>query len=249
MLPSLRHTLAIVLLLVPMLCGAAERTYAVLSLIGDRLMLVDRVDAIGSNIDRNTRKFVDMPGPALDNTALEAVEQALKRVDRGAEVMLLKAGNKQLARAQSKALDEGGVAGLMLAVLKDMLGKVSATHLILVSKHRGEARLLFADGRVGNGYLEGLGFYIDRNHRVENVQSGESSEGFLAPFAYFRIALIDLAASRVLGEETVTASRALGAQDKTNPWDALSGEQKVTLLENFIRAETRRVVPALVAGK
>lgn len=191
MLLSLRHPLAILLLLVPILCGAAEKTYAVLSLIGDRLMLVD----------------------------------------------------------QPKALDEGGGAELMLPVLKEMLAKVGATHLLLVSKHRGEARLLFADGRMGNGFLEGLGFYIDRNNRVENVQTGDTSFGYLAPFAYFRVALIDLAASRVLGEEVVTASRAIGAQDKSNPWDVLSGDQKVTLLQDFIRAETRRAVTALVKEK
>lgn len=248
-MPFMRYLLAILLLAASAVCGASDRTYAVLSLIGDQLMLVNRAAATGSNVDRNTRQFVALPNAALDNAALRAVEDALKTADPGAQVALLAARDPDLAKAQAKALDAGGGAGLVLPALKDVLAKVNATHLILVSKHRGEARMEIANGKAGSGYLEGLGFYIDRLYPLRDLTTGEHTDGFLAPFAYFRVALIDLATSRVLGEETVTASQGIGARDQINPWDTLSSAEKVAYLDGFIREGAQRVVTRLVTAK
>src|SRR3954471_12611023 len=50
---------------------AAVPTYAVVSLVGDRLLISQYVPGTGSHIDRNTRQFAAMPDDALDRLVLE----------------------------------------------------------------------------------------------------------------------------------------------------------------------------------
>lgn len=50
--------------------GAERLKYAVLSLVGDQLLISQRGVSTGSRLDRNTREFVRLAGPALDREAV-----------------------------------------------------------------------------------------------------------------------------------------------------------------------------------
>jgi len=78
----------------------------------------------------------------------------------------------------------------------------------------------------------------------------ERGIGFLAPFVYIRLSLVDLKAAVVVREQVVTASATLSAAQAKNgfdPWDALNPAQKVETLGRMIEREVARVVPALIA--
>ena len=228
-------------------CAADEdRVYAVVSLVGDGLSIVVRETTTGSSIDRNARTFFKLETPVLDRAALFAAEDAIKRAEPGARTTLLEVHDPVVYAAQSRALDEGGGVRLVLLALGPSLAQSKATHLVLFTKQRHEAVLRIRDGSVGNGHLEGLGFYVDRAMRLQNPDTGETFVGFLSPYAYFRVSLIEAATGKPLGEELVYASESTASASNAHPWDALTSQQKVGALQSMVRRETERVMPALL---
>jgi hypothetical protein len=121
-----------------------------------------------------------------------------------------------------------------------------ATHLLLFTKQRHEAMLRLRDGNVGNGRLEGLGFYVDRAMSMQNPDTGEYYLGFLSPFAYFRVSLIEIATGKPLGEESVYASDAHASTSNVHPWDTLNSQEKMSALQTMVRQEAGRVVTTLL---
>jgi len=176
---------------------AQKPTYAVASLIGDRLLVVVADKSVGSNIDRNR-------------------------------------------------LDEGTGIKPMIDVIAPAAQKAGATHLIIALKNRDDARLRVADGMVGLGKLEGLGFYVDNVMRMTNSETGEGAVGFVAPFAYIRFLLVDLNTGATLREQVVRESHAVSSQKATVAWDALPAEQKVQLLQHLIRTAVDDAIPELL---
>ncbi|MEO7743066.1 MAG: hypothetical protein ABIR98_09030 [Usitatibacter sp.] len=227
--------------------GADGRMYAVLSLVGDQLLISQRGVSTGSRLDRNTREFVRLAGPAFDHEALFAIEDAIKRSGKGVEVVLLGTNDPALFEAQRRVLDEEGSTQTLLSAVQAVAASASATHLILLSKYRGDARLRVADGHVGAGTLEGLGFYLDHTSRMRSAHTGEQSQGFIAPFAYMRLSLVELPGGKLLREENVTASTTVASQKSDATWQILTAEQKARILRGLIRREIDRVIPLLLA--
>ena len=226
--------------------AADARKYAVISLIGDKLMLATRDMATGSSLDQNARQFLDVGSPELDNTALLAAESALASADPGAGVVLLGVRDPAFFAAQARMLDKSAAEQGFFESIAKVAASAQATHVVLIAKLRREARLRVADGYVGSGWLEGLGFYVDRSMPMVSSSTRESYTGFLAPFAYFRVLLIELPSGRVLGEQAVMASTTYGKQESLHPWDSMTSQQKVATLKRLIRDDMRRVVPELV---
>jgi hypothetical protein len=240
---------ALVLLAAPLLAQAEERRYAVLSLIGDRLLLVSRDMSTGSQLDRNQRSYVELPDATLDNATAIAVDDALQKAGAGSGTVLLSLRDPRIIALQRDMLEGNGETAALLAGLRDRLGQVKATHLVVATKYRHESMLRMADGHVGSGNLEGLGFYIDHTLRTRDTDTGESGTGFLAPFAYFRLSLVELGNWKVLREERVLASatRSAARSKSRHPWDAMSATEKARLLQTIIRRDVMLTVPKLVA--
>jgi hypothetical protein len=244
----MRVSTAIALLILslaePAHAATEARSYAVLSLVGDRLLIVSREMATGSRIDTNKRVFVDVPAPDLDRAMLGAVQVAVKIQAPSAQVVMLETRDPAIFAAQNKTVDESGSGADLLPAVREMAVASKATHLILVTKQRHEAMLRLRDGHIGSGWLEGVGFYVDRTKRLHNSR-GEGYVGFLAPFTYFRISIIELASGKVLAQEAVYASTTTGSQSVQHPWDALTAQQKVSRLQSMLRTEAMRVIQVL----
>jgi hypothetical protein len=241
--------LVLLLLLASHPADAAEtRKYAVLSLIGDGMLISQWVPSTGARLDHNVKEFIPIVEGVFDKAALLAANEALVRLDPAAKPVLLFARERSLYEAQNRMLDKDGNSVQLLDHLRGMLAGTGATHLILLTKYRHQARLKMHDTTVGSGMLEGVGFYIDSSMAVKSADTGESGTGIVAPFAYFRIELIDLARGVVVKEERVVESTAVSTANSSaqHAWNALSGAQKVRVLQDFIRKETARVIPALV---
>ena len=121
---------------------------------------------------------------------------------------------------------------------------------MMVVRHRSNSSLRLANTSAGSGKIEGLGFYIDHNLRVNRSDTGERGVGYLAPFAYFKVYWIDYSNGAVLGDAVVTESTTLSAarsKASVNPWDALDASEKMRALQSLIARGMQRVVPQLLS--
>ncbi len=254
--PSMRRRL--VLALVPALLAASGRTpaqgarptraFAVISLIGDQLDLVIHQRQTGSHIDANLHQSVELPDNALDVAALRAARAALKAVDADASVELLAGSAPDLFSRQSRFFD--GVRVKLPPDLEASVRQSGSTHLVLLTKYHAEARLRQDDGSIGSGKLQGLGFYIDRDSTLQRTKIPGQALGFIAPFAYIEVSLVDLATSTVVGRTQIMDSHIISAGRSaaaTDPWSAMSAEEKADALRGMLTEQVRRAVTSLIA--
>jgi hypothetical protein len=246
-----RTALAFLFCLLPLAGHAAEAKYAVLSLVGDKLLIVQREMATGSRLDRNTREFVPLPDNSIDQAVVLAVDDALRRAIPGAKPVLLASRRASIYEAVDRAADKDDGAATVFQAVRPVLADTGATHLVLITKHRHRALLRVRDGNVGSGYLEGVGFYIDHGSLARTMDPNEAEKGFIAPFTYLKVSLIDVASGRVVSEERIvgSTSASTGGRNIGNAWNALSDKDKVERLKQVIREETSRVVPIVVAQR
>ena len=230
---------------------AAGRTYAVMSFVGDGLLVVQHRTSAGSSLSPNARQFVTLADPAFDRTALLAVDGALRRADPSAKVVLLGGRDPAALEAQSRTLGAPGAAQAVADALRPHLPATGATHLVLVLKSRHAGRLRAEEGHADAGELEGLGFYVDPTLVTRHDASGLADRGFLAPFAYIDVALVDLGTGKVLAERPVHASTPYPASKSggLDPWEALPAEEKTRVLEALLRKEVEAAVPALLGAR
>lgn len=224
------------------------RTIAVLSLIGDSLLILKNEEKIGSNLDRSRRSRVDLDTPALDHSTLRSVAREVKKVEPAAKTVLLGARSKELFEAQAKGLDDGSGIQRLFDHVKPFLGQANATHLLLVTKYRSDSRTQMWNSVVGDGMLEGLGFYVDPNMALRGVDTGERFHGFFAPFAYFMVSVVDLKDGTVT-QHPITASRVVSDPKAETAWQSLTGAQKVKMLEDLVGAGLAEALAKVLATR
>ena len=245
-----RHVLALLLGVLALAAQAADaRKYAVLSLIGDEMLIVGASQSTGQRIDRNTRSYVPLDDPVVDKTVLLAANDAVKDAT-GKEPVLLFGRDRNLYSTQQRLMNEGkGMAGLLDAI-RPLTKNTGATHLVLFTKARREARMQVYETAYGNGTVEGVGFYVDPVTEILIRDKQQNATGFVAAYAFFDVALVDLANGTIVGEQRVAANRATAAPNSvaTEVWSGISGAEKMRMLQGILREEVARTVPALLKG-
>lgn len=223
------------------------RKFGVLSIIGDRMLIVNHRGETGTRVAQGVRDYIDMPSRVLDNAVVKAVEGAIKEAVPGSDVVMLGASPPlYAAQAATEDPDEAPVVTLV----REPLGKAGVTHLVLVSKLRHDAMLRFSDGYFGSGKLEGIGFYLDHALRTRNAEGTQAGVGFLAPFAYFRVSLVDVGRGEVLARRDVLASQSVtaGRSPSLQVWESLTAGEKVRIIDGMTRAESAKAVRELVTA-
>ena len=248
----MKALLSVLLLLALPLGAAAQRHYAILSLVGDELVIVQRDLETGSRLDTNSRQAVQMPDATIDRAVVLAVEDGVRRAEPGARTTLLVARRQSVYDSVARALDKGGSTSAAFEAVKPVVASArGATHLILVTKYKAQTRVRIPTGTVGHGNLEGVGFYVDHGSFSRAPYIADAERGVLSPYAYMRVSLIDLASGRVVSEERVLASNGYTVDVGTigDAWRALSDQEKERRLQQVVREETARVVPTVIAGR
>lgn len=228
--------------------AAANRTFVAVSLLGDKVHMITRQDKTGSLLDANLRESFDLKGGIFDQAALLALEQSVRKTDAKATVFGLKLASAKVLGEPDALLD--GKRFVAPAALLPLFQQTKASHLLLITPHRGEANVKTVRDGLGMGRLEGLGFYIDRDTVMQFEQSSELSKGYLAPFSYFKISVIDLASMQLISQKQVTRAEALLSRRKeavADPWAALSDMEKVEALRKQIMEEISSALPDLIA--
>ncbi len=254
--PACRLVLALGLGLV-LACSAnaqgvdeSMKKVAIVSLIGDVMTVDTYRPRVGTGVDSNHRDVIPIQTPVFDHTALLAAGDALTKLNPAAAVVSLAVPAPDSESDPARLVVDGKVAAAsaFIATLKEQ----GFTHLLTITKHRAPARLHFVGSTVGSGYLQGIGFYIDNDYRTSRGDTGETGKGFMAPYVYIKLTLVDLGSLQLRGEETVTASVARSAarnKDGFSPWGAMTPEQKVGMLKSMIKRHVSEAVPLLFRPK
>lgn len=245
-------TLLSLLLIGPAHAQSADTPYkkvAVTSLIGDVITVDIYRKRVGTMIDSNLQEKLPVPTPVFDELALktasEAVTKALPSTSLAA--LTVAAAGSDLDPAQF--LVDGRIAAShrLAVALRD----AGFTHLLVITKQRAPARLKFASSSIGSGYLQGIGFYIDNSLNTIRLDTQEKSRGMIAPYVYIKLALVDLASLQQLREQVIndsTTRSAAGHAEALDAWDAVTAEEKVSLLQELIRENVSAATPLLFKG-
>lgn len=219
--------------------AAPARTYAIVSLIGDQFAVVSRGPEVGTRLDPNQRKLFPVPDAVFDRIASGAVERAILNAHPGAPVLKASIRDPRLFALQEKLFTESAESHDMRIALHDLLTKAGATDLVLVTKRRGDATFPIVSGRIGaGGPINGIGFYLDNESQMHNTQHLMAGTGFLAPYAFLMVSMIDLADMHVVKSKQGLESTMFLPVDKQGAdraWDALSAKEKVDSLDLVIR--------------
>jgi hypothetical protein len=231
--------------------AAPARTYAVVSLIGDQFSIVSRRPDVGTRLDPNERTSLAVPDAVFDRIAAIAVETALNDALPGTPVLRALIRDPRLFALQDKLLSESAESHDMRVALHDLLVKAGGTDLILVTKQRGVPAFVTTTGKImGAGSISGIGFYIDTDSVMYNTEHRMTGEGFLAPYAYVAISLVDLGTMQVVKSKHGLQTALALPQDKkdaAHSWDALGAQEKVDALERVIRAAVATAMAGLIA--
>ena len=210
-------------------------SFALLSLVGDEFTVVTRGEESASRLDKNLRRSYAIDVAALDDAALDAAEGVLKRLRPVSPVVRFSIRDPRLFALQDQVLSDAG--GLREA-LAELLREQQATRLVLVTKRRDDAKFRIVTGTIGSGKISGLGFYIDPFTRMEQTSTGESTFGFLGPYAYIDVTIVDVETMKPLRSVPARESEMslpLHSQRAVGAWDALTPAAKVEALVRVVR--------------
>jgi len=231
-------------------CAQGELRIATLSLLGDKLSAVTQQSRTGTRISQNTVDDLQLPAGVLDATAVSALTDTVLKADAMAKVAPLK-----LASAQALGKPDGLFSGSKFEVpaqLDSILKQVSATHLLVLTAYRAPANVRGWRDGIGSGSLEGMGFYLDRELRMKNTDTGQQQVGYIAPFTYYKVWLVGLSDGAILASTPVAHAEILSSADLSgagDPWDTFSTKQKMELLDQMLRKDLESVVPGLLKKK
>lgn len=228
--------------------ASESRVVGIVSLVADHLTVTGFESTTGSTLNANPTQRIELREDGLERSVLRAALRAVNERRFGRPVPLLFDDGKLYAAQEGMVSD--GTARLPDTLVRALQAQ-KATHLLLITKHRAEARMNAGAQRYGSGRVEGLGFYIDRVTEIRDTQTGQISVGYLAPHAYLRVSLIDLADARVIGSRTVTASSVIRATDKDrggDPWDLLDNAGKMKAIDEMITREAGAALRELLAS-
>ncbi len=227
--------------------GAAARSFAVVSEVGQQLQVVGFKEQLGTRLDSNVRSRFDVAGGAFDKAALLAAKQAIERAEPGAPVFLVSPLDVELFPGAGNP-----VVGQTLQVPADLaeaMKQQGSSRMLLINRRSADAGFQALDNKLGKGRVDGLGFYVERTTVIRDVEKGESAQGFLATFAYLNISLVDLKDGRVLATQAVTDSRldiASVSAESGHPWDSVSNDSKMANLLLLLRVAVEQTVPVVL---
>lgn len=235
--------LTLVMLSGPLLANttASPKKIAILAAISDEIAVVNYQPQVGSNLNQNVHRSWPLPLAPFNTAALLAADEAVKQAAPGSGTVLLDVPN--LAK-QERLLDKRQFNPP--AEVRSALTAEGATHVLLISKFRTSFHFANPPGYVGHGTLEGLGFFIDHDYQTISIETGKHNYGFIAPHAFFKLSLIDLATNTVQKEQAITANETYFSDKTFKAWEIITDQQKLESLLGMIKDETSRHIPALL---
>ena len=233
----------------PSFAQEAKRSFAVLSEMAHDIRVVVSRPETGTRLGSNLEDRLAIKDGALDKVTLVTARSALQGAAAGAPVWLISPLDTDLFDSRQNYIE-----GSTVPIPEDLSQGIKAkgsTHLLLFTRFKAEATLHARSADLGTGQLEGVGFFVDRQARMSNRTTLVDSVGFIAPYTYIRATLIELPSGKVLKSRRITQSTVLAAERAEqggDPWNVLTGSQKVKIIADMIVTEVNAAVPALLAS-
>ncbi len=203
--------------------GAATPRYVAMSLVGDEITYTGAPEtSTGTLRPRGKSQGVPMKGAPFDRTVLEVLAGAVPRAQPGATLSFLAVSAPEAFVNQEAWFDGDKVT--LPASVRGAVDKEGASQLLLVTKFRGEAGVTDGETKFGFGKLSGLGFYVDGNTDMIDPKIGPV-HGFIAPYVYVKLSVVDLATS------TVTARRVV---QSATPFTSLNAQAMMDALQDTL---------------
>ncbi len=210
--------------------------YVALSLVSDQLVWVGAPGGeTGSHIVRGQVKPVPMPSAPFDRTVLEVLAGEVPQLDAQARLTFLASTAPEAYAEQDDWFSGGHVA--LPAVLKSAVAAEGASRLLLVTKARGDAHISDGYNSKGIGKLSGLGFYSNSSQPMVDKQTGDLSKGYVAPYVYLTMSLVDTGTFTVIRQSGAQAAKPYVPMDRQALYDTLQ-----RMLVDNIRRTTREVL-------
>ena len=233
----------------PQTAATQYKKVAITSLIGDTITVDVYRKRVGTMIDVNDQEVLPNKDTVFDEAAMKVAAAALGKALPATSLATLAVPEPGSDLDPAQFLVDGRISPShrMVSALRD----AGFTHLLVISKHRGPARLRLAEGTIGSGYLRGLGFYVDSTFKTKRLDTLETGTGFIAPYVYIRLALVDLATLQQVRERTITEGFVRSAarnEEGFDAWGAMKAEEKVSALQRLIRSNIEEAVPLLLDG-
>jgi hypothetical protein len=240
------NRLLAVLLVAAAACAAAAahaQRYAVISLIGDKMQLAYARGVEGQPVDRIERRYIPLDDTSIDRAALLAANEQIRKLKPGSDPVLLQAFERSY-------FDTSAGTGALIEWIRGLVKDKKVTHAVLITKLSYDGIPDLQKAFIGSRSLEGVGFFVGRTPPPTGSDPMSAGPGFLSPFAYFQVTLVDLRTGQVLREERGLASTAISATgtDSGNPWEVLSGPEKVRTLTDLVGRELAIVMPKVLAA-
>lgn len=232
---------------------SAESPYkkvAITSLIGDVITVDVYRKRVGTMIDSNQQEKLPVSTPVFDEAAMKAASDAVNKALPSTSVATLAVAEAGSDLDPAQFLIDGRIAAShrLVVALRDG----GFTHLLVIAKHRAPARLKLVDASVGSGHLQGLGFYVDNVYKTRRSDTLETGTGFVAPYVYIKLSLVDLTSMQQTREQVITEGIVRSAarnKEGFDAWGALTPEEKVSWLQRIIRTNVSEATPLLFNGQ
>ncbi|MGZ8260045.1 MAG: hypothetical protein ACXWUL_05770 [Caldimonas sp.] len=234
----------------PAAATSSPPAYAILSLVGDQFTVVIRREETGSRLDQNIRKSVAIDSATLDDMAIDSAAGVLKRLKPVSPVLRFSIRDRRLFDLQDKLFADSADSRGMRDALAKLAREHQATRLVVVTKWRDDARFRTVQGTTGSGKIAGLGFYVDPFERMSMTSSGEGAFGFLGPYAYLNVTVVDVASMapvRAVQARESEMNLPVHSSGAVNAWETLTPAAKVDALERVLRRAVAAATAAAIA--
>ncbi len=228
-------------------------TLGVFSLLGDGIEVTIAATPTDTRVQGARRETLEYRNIGFDIIAGREVRAAAGKLRPGIAVIPF-GTNTTLPAAEQRHIAAGARDGALPGWILQAVRDRRLSHVLLLTRQRGEVRLLTGDGSTigsGRGRVDGLGFYLDAEYKVRDPNTGAVSNGALGPHVLLELTLMDTDSAKVVRSHTIDEQFLLGAMESTgkvDPWSYLSAEQKVTLLREALARSLQRVLPDLLKG-
>ncbi len=227
---------------------ADSKSYAVLSLVGDHLTTIGERTQTGTTINQNDRNVVALTDKMFDEAAIKSANATIKKSWPATQTTMLITPDPGLYKAQNAMFDAPLAHADDRAFLKSLLTARKVSHLILITKARADTEIRLENWASGTGTLEGLGFYVDNMTELKSATSLKLGKGFIAPYAYLKVRLIDANTLEVLREVVQKKTVPMGNynRESLSAWDVYSAKQKIEQLQDVLEIAVRDAVGKLI---
>ncbi len=212
--------------------SASGKTIAIVSIIGDTVSVVSQQKQTGRLVNANRKQTVDLPEQGIDSDIMSVADNVVKKLCSNCKTALLKV----------KAVETPEEGEKMLPGLLGAAKNAKADRLIVLTKHREDARIDYNGQTKGSGKLTGLGFYLDGSSEMKDEKTLAITNGFLGPFTYFKLHVIDVNTGDVLYSQGLTSGKAYTVNEKETfgVWNAIPDDKKIPVLLEMIKAQLDR---------